>query len=114
MNPIPANPDSYREGISGLKMENFYLYILANKPKGVLYIGITNELERRIQEHKNKQCKGFTYKYNVDKLVYYETFETFDEAFKRERRMKKWNRDWKIKLIEEQNPEWLDLAINWK
>ncbi len=94
-------------------MANFYVYILTNKPKGVLYVGMTNELERRIADHKTKQVKGFTYKYNVDKLVYFEEFESYDEAFTREQRMKKWNRDWKVKLIEEKNPDWKDLSANW-
>jgi len=62
-------------------MASFYVYILTNKKNGVLYTGLTNELERRIREHKNKILKGFTYKYNVDKLVYYEEFETYEEAF---------------------------------
>ncbi len=62
-------------------MANFYVYILANKPNGVLYIGLANELERRLEEHKTKKLKGFTYKYNIDKLVYFEEFDTYDEAF---------------------------------
>lgn len=94
-------------------MENFFLYIMTNKPDGVLYIGITNELERRVREHKQKQIKGFTYKYNLDKLVYFESFETYDEAFLKERRMKKWNREWKVNLINDKNPGWKDLAIEW-
>ena len=94
-------------------MTTFYVYILANKPNGVLYVGMTNELERRIAEHKGKQIRGFTHKYNIDKLVYFEEFETSDEAFQRERQMKKWKRDWKIEIIENKNPEWKDLANNW-
>ncbi|KOH47134.1 GIY-YIG nuclease family protein [Sunxiuqinia dokdonensis] len=94
-------------------MTTFYVYILANKPNGVLYVGMTNELERRIAEHKGKQIRGFTHKYNIDKLVYFEEFETYDEAFQRERQMKKWKRDWKIEIIENKNPEWKDLANNW-
>lgn len=94
-------------------MANFYVYILANKPNGVLYTGLTNELERRLEEHKTKKLKGFTYKYNVDKLVYFEEFDTYKEAFTRERRLKKWNRDWKIKLIEKENPGWKDLSAEW-
>lgn len=94
-------------------MEIFFLYIMTNKPDGVLYIGITNELERRVREHKNKQIKGFTYKYNLDKLVYFESFETFDEVFSRERRMKKWKREWKVNLIIAKNPDWQDLANDW-
>ena len=66
-------------------MENFYVYILANKQNGVLYIGLTNELERRIGEHKEKLLKGFTQKYNVDKLMYFEEFDSYEEAFTRER-----------------------------
>ena len=94
-------------------MTTFYVYILANKPNGVLYVRMTNELERRIAEHKGKQIRGFTHKYNIDKLVYFEEFETSDEAFQRERQMKKWKRDWKIEIIENKNPEWKDLANNW-
>ena len=94
-------------------MANFYVYILSNKPSGVLYIGLTNELERRLNEHKNKILKGFTYKYNVDKLVYFEEFDTYEEAFTRERRLKKWNRDWKIELIEKENPNWEDISAEW-
>ena len=94
-------------------MANFYVYILTNRKNGVLYTGLTNELERRIGEHKNKILKGFTFKYNVDKLVYYEEFETYDEAFLRERRLKKWKRDWKINLIIKENPNWIDLSAGW-
>jgi putative endonuclease len=94
-------------------MANFYVYILTNKPNGVLYIGLTNELERRIEEHKTKILKGFTYKYNVDKLVYFEEFDNYEEAFTRERRLKKWNRDWKIELIEKENSAWNDLSNGW-
>jgi putative endonuclease len=94
-------------------MANFYVYILSNKPNGVLYIGLTNSLERRIEEHKNKVLKGFTFKYNVDKLVYFEEFDIYEEAFIRERRLKKWIRKWKIELIEKLNPEWRDLSEEW-
>jgi len=75
-----------------------------------LYIGLTNELERRLGEHKNKILKGFTSRYNIDKLIYFEKFDTYEEAFTRERRLKKWNREWKIKLIEQQNLERKDLS----
>lgn len=94
-------------------MANFYVYILTNKPNGVLYIGLTNELERRLGEHKNKILKGFTSKYNVDKLIYFEEFDTYEEAFLRERGLKKWNRDWKVQLIEKENPKWTDLSAEW-
>ena len=82
-------------------------------PDGVLYIGFTNYLERRIKEHKTKQVKGFTYKYNLSKLVYFEEFENSFEAFQRERQMKKWKRQWKLNLINEMNPEWKDLSKDW-
>ena len=94
-------------------MASFYVYIITNKPNGVLYIGFTNDLSRRILEHKRKQTKGFSSKYNLSKLVYWEEFETSYEAFMRERQMKKWKRIWKIELIEKDNPEWKDLAAEW-
>jgi putative endonuclease len=95
--------------IKSRRMDNFYVYIMASQRNGTLYIGLTNELERRVSEHKDKILDGFTARYNVDQLVYYETFETYSEAFERERRLKKWKRDWKLKLIESENPEWKDL-----
>ncbi|HLB60839.1 MAG TPA: GIY-YIG nuclease family protein [Patescibacteria group bacterium] len=75
-----------------------------------MYIGITNDLIRRLYEHKNKFVKGFTNKYNIDKLMYSETVDNIKEAIMREKRLKKWNREWKIKLIEEVNKEWRDLS----
>lgn len=78
-----------------------------------MYIGATNELERRILEHKQKVVQGFTAKCNVHLLVYYEVFETSDEAFARERQMKKWKRAWKLTLIEKDNPNWKDLSKDW-
>ncbi len=86
-----------------------YVYILANKKNGTLYIGITSDLIKRIYEHKNKTFKGFTAKYGVDKLVYYETFGDIELAIQREKQMKKWNRAWKAKYIYDTNPEWEDL-----
>ncbi len=88
----------------------YYVYILCNKKNGVLYTGYTDNIKRRIFEHKNKRFKGFTNKYNVDKLVYFETMFTEEEAKLREKRIKKWNRDWKINLIEKDNPDWADLS----
>ncbi|MFY7670480.1 GIY-YIG nuclease family protein [Tenacibaculum sp. MEBiC06402] len=88
----------------------YYVYILSNKIKGTLYIGMTNDLHRRIYEHKSKALKGFTRKYNIDKLMYYEEFNNVEQAILREKRLKKWNREWKIELIEENNKDWLDLA----
>jgi putative endonuclease len=86
------------------------VYIITNKPKGVLYIGSTENLKRRMYQHKNKSHPGtFSARYNLDKLVYFERFEDEAEARLRERRMKKWNRNWKIELIEKMNPNWKDL-----
>lgn len=87
----------------------FYTYILASQRHGTLYIGSTNDLVRRVYEHKEKAIKGFTEKYEIDKLVYYEEFGEPDQAVARERQLKKWNRSWKIELIEKMNPTWEDL-----
>ena len=86
-----------------------FLYILTNKPYGTLYIGLTTHLLKRVQDHKNRSVKGFAEKYNLTKLVYYETHDTIESAAKRERLMKKWKRNWKIELIEKANPYWHDL-----
>jgi len=87
---------------------------MTNKPKGVLYIGVTNNIDERVKEHKLKVYpKSFTAKYNCDKLVYFEEFENESEAESREKQFKKWKRDWKIELIEDMNPSWSDLSINW-
>jgi len=86
-----------------------FVYILASKPQGTLYIGVTNDLVRRVAEHKSKMIPGFTKKYGVDKLVYFETFEDNISAIVREKKLKRWRRDWKRSLIEEQNPHWKDL-----
>ncbi len=94
-------------------MANFYVYILTNKKNGTLYTSLTNVLERRILEHKNKVEKGFTAKYNLNKLVYFEEHETYSEAFERERRIKRWRRPWKIELIEKINHDWKDLKKDW-
>ena len=95
-------------------MKHWYVYIMANKEKGVLYIGVTDNIEERVKEHKLKvYLKSFTAKYNCDKLIYFEEFENGGEAEKRERKFKKWKRQWKIDLIEEMNPSWSDLSINW-
>jgi len=94
-------------------IHQYYLYILTNKKEGVLYIGATNDLERRIFEHKNKLIKGFSSRYNLDKLVYFETYQFIEDAIKREKNMKKWKREWKINLIVEHNPDWGDLSKEW-
>jgi len=88
-----------------------YVYILASKKNGVLYIGVTSNLIQRIWQHKNKQAEGFTKKYNVHTLVYYEQHEVMETAITREKQMKKWKRDWKVKLIEKDNPQWEDLWL---
>jgi putative endonuclease len=87
----------------------FYVYLLASRPHGTLYVGKTNDLLRRIQEHKIKAVPGFTTKYGVDRLVWFEAHETPESVFQRERRIKGWRRAWKIGLIEEDNPHWIDL-----
>lgn len=87
----------------------FWVYMLASKRNGTLYIGSTDDLGKRIWEHKSEVFKGFTSRYGVKALVWYEAHETRASAFMRERQMKKWERAWKIKLIEEVNPEWRDL-----
>ncbi|MCD7878769.1 MAG: GIY-YIG nuclease family protein [Candidatus Gastranaerophilales bacterium] len=86
-----------------------YIYILFNKRNGTLYTGVTSNLVRRIYEHKNKLADGFTKKYNVDKLGYYEIFEDINQAIKREKQIKASSRKNKLKLIESLNPEWQDL-----
>jgi putative endonuclease len=92
-----------------MKARSFYVYILASRIGGTLYIGVTNDLIRRVAEHRQKQVKGFTKKYEVDRLVYFEQFDDAENAIKREKRLKRWNRAWKIRLIEEHNPNWDDL-----
>jgi len=88
---------------------NFYVYILASRIGGTLYIGVTNDLIRRVAEHRLKAVKSFTEKYDVVRLVYFEQFDDPENAIRREKRLKKWNRAWKVRLIEEHNPNWNDL-----
>lgn len=92
-----------------MRFKQYYLYILASKKNGVLYIGVTNDLIRRVWEHKHNILKGFTRKYYVHKLVYYDVFDDINEAIYREKQMKKWKRQWKINLIEKTNKQWRDL-----
>ena len=87
----------------------FYCYIVASRQLGTLYIGSTDCLRTRIGQHKDKTFDGFTAKYGCDQLVWFQTFDTRDEAFQRERRMKEWRRSWKILVIQEENPNWRDL-----
>jgi putative endonuclease len=92
-------------------MNEYFVHILTNKSNKVLYTGVTNNLERRMFEHKNKMINGFTKKYNLTKLVYLEETSDVGSALEREKQLKNWHRDWKIKLITDFNPEWKDLSI---
>ncbi len=92
--------------------KQYVVYILASDRNGTLYIGVTSDLLKRIWEHKNKKADGFTKEYGVDKLVYYEQTSDIRSALLREKQMKKWNRAWKIRLIEEKNPKWNDLYFD--
>jgi putative endonuclease len=87
----------------------YWVYLLARKRDGTLYLGVTNNLGRRVWEHRTKLYPGFSRRYGVDRLVWYEAYDRIDEAIAREKAMKKWRRAWKIALIEAMNPEWLDL-----
>ena len=87
----------------------YFVYILASKKNGTLYIGVTSDLIRRVYEHKNDFVEGFTNKYAVHDLVYFEVTESVESAIMREKQLKKWNRAWKINLIEKSNPVWKDL-----
>ena len=89
--------------------KQYYVYIMTNKINTVLYIGVTSDLIKRVYEHKNKLVKGFTKKYNTDKLIYFEVAEETMSAITREKQLKKWNRKWKERIINEQNPGWKDL-----
>jgi len=91
----------------------YYVYILANWDDSVLYIGVTNNLERRLYEHKNHLADGFTKKYNVDKLVYYEYTSDVYAALEREKQLKGWTRRKKMALVTKENPEWNDLSLEW-
>ena len=95
--PIPATSSMY------------YVYLLASKPYGTLYVGVTSDLTRRVSEHKNKFVPGFTKRYGVDRLVWFESHDSVEAAIGREKRIKEWKRDWKINLIERDNPRWIDL-----
>ena len=94
-------------------MRNYYVYIVSNKSR-TLYIGVTNNLERRMYEHKNKLIQGFTEKYNITKLVYFETTSDIRAAIIREKQLKGWLRNKKIALIEQDNATWEDLSLSWK
>ena len=93
--------------------KTYYIYILTNQRKTVFYTGVTGDLEHRTREHKEKLIKGFTSKYNVDKLVYFEEFDNSEEAIMREKQIKNWQRKWKIDLIKNNNPRFRDLSHDW-
>ena len=90
-------------------MSDHYVYILASRRNGTIYVGATRDLVKRVYEHKNNLVEGFTSKYGVHTLVYYEAYADRENANKRERQIKKWKRQWKVELIEKANPEWKDL-----
>lgn len=94
--------------------KTYYVYLLTNWNNQVMYVGVTNDLERRIYEHKNKLVDGFTKKYNVEKLVYFETTSDVLVAIEREKQIKKWRREKKNQLVIEMNPEWKDLSLEWE
>jgi len=100
---VGRNPGKHNE------MKQFYVYILCNKHNGTLYTGVTSDLTNRVYEHKNNLVEGFTKKYNIHRLVWYEIHESGESAILREKQIKKWKRAWKINLIEKQNPVWNDL-----
>ena len=90
-------------------MKTPYVYVLASKPNGTLYIGVTSNLVQRVWQHKNDLVEGFSKRYGVHRLVWYEVHEYMESAIVREKALKKWRRAWKVALIEEGNPNWLDL-----
>ncbi len=94
-------------------MKTYYVYILASQRNGTLYIGVTGNLEARLYQHKTAYNRGFTEKYGVSRLVYFEETDDVSVAILREKQLKKWKRDWKINLIEEENPLWKDLSEGW-
>ena len=94
-------------------MNYYFVYIVTNKVRGTLYVGVTSDLEKRISQHKAKTYPGFTATYALDKLIYYEVFGDITEAIRREKRLKRWSREWKIEAIERNNPYWEDLFLDW-
>ena len=93
-------------------MKRYFVYVLTNNSNEVIYIGVTGNLKRRIYEHQNKLVKGFTEKYNLNKLIYFEETIDVHSAISREKQLKNWHREWKINLINDSNPNWSDLSGN--
>lgn len=89
--------------------KNYFVYIMASKPKGATYIGMTSDLSRRVYEHRLGLIDGYTKRFHIKKLVYYEIYDEVILAIEREKKLKKWRRDWKLALIEARNPQWNDL-----
>ena len=100
---------SRRKSGSRIFMRSYYVYILASKRNGALYIGVTSDLKKRVHQHKNNLINGFTKKYRVHHLAYFETTNNIRSAIQREKQMKEWKREWKIRLVQQVNPEWNDL-----
>ena len=92
-----------------MNLESSFVFIVTNKPRGTLYLGVTVDLVRRVGEHKQAVGRSFTARYNLDKLVWFEVFGDIERAIQRETSLKRWSRDWKIGLIEKSNPDWRDL-----
>ena len=90
----------------------FCVYLLASKPYGTLYIGVTSDLAKRVYEHKSKAVPGFTARYGIDRLVWFEAHASVEAAIRREKQIKEWKREWKFNLIERDNPHWIDLSNN--
>ena len=88
---------------------SYFVYILASQRNGTLYVGVTNDLVRRIHEHREKLVEGFTARYEVSRLVWFDQTDSVEEAIAHEKRLKRWRREWKLALIEKSNPDWLDL-----
>lgn len=95
-----------------MKREQFFVYIMANRRNGTIYLGVTNDIRRRAYEHRTGAVAGFTKKYGLKMLVYYEVFESISLAIQRETSLKRWPRKWKLELIEKLNPDWRDLYVD--
>ena len=93
------------------RVHQYWIYILTNKPKGILYVGVTGNLKKRIVQHQNGNGGAFSRRYNLKRLVYYEEFQYVLDAIAREKQLKNWHREWKIQLIENLNPDWKDIDV---
>jgi putative endonuclease len=106
---VKRDPGPSDKRIQDMQVDGYYVYILSSLHNRVLYTGVTSFLPKRVWEHKTKVIKGFTDQYNVDRLVYCERHDDVTAAIKREKQIKRWRRDWKIEMIEKENPAWDDL-----